>query len=174
MSALNLAKRGVLVYQPLTRSSILMTSRVMSAQAPSTSSGQSEIAQRARAHRPLSPDLSIYQPQLTWYMSSFHRVTGAFLAAGLYAGAISYVAAPVVLGMSFDSASIVSAFAALSPAAKFSAKMALALPFTFHSYNGIRHLIWDTGRALTLKGVYTGGYAVLGATALTSAILAAI
>ncbi|KAJ1960571.1 hypothetical protein H4R35_007533, partial [Dimargaris xerosporica] len=42
---------------------------------------QSEIAKRAREHRPISPHLSIYQPQLTWYLSSATRITGAALAA---------------------------------------------------------------------------------------------
>ncbi|KAJ1984455.1 hypothetical protein H4R33_004373 [Dimargaris cristalligena] len=186
MSALNIAtKRGFLVYSPLARKSffasttsiarVMSTSAVRSQSAPSSEAvGQVEIAQRARANRPLSPDLTIYQPQLTWYLSSLHRITGAALAAGLYGGAIAYVASPIVLGMPFDSASIISTFAALPAAAKFSAKLLITLPFTFHAYNGIRHLIWDTASALTLKGVYATGYTVLGATLLTSGLLAAL
>ena len=34
--------------------------------------------------RPIAPHLSIYQPQLTWYLSALHRITGAGVAAGLY------------------------------------------------------------------------------------------
>lgn len=30
-----------------------------------------------RLNRPTSPHLLIYQPQLTWYLSAFHRITGA-------------------------------------------------------------------------------------------------
>ena len=43
---------------------------------------QSEIAAAAKAHRPLSPHLTHYQPQLTWYMSGLHRATGVGLGLG--------------------------------------------------------------------------------------------
>jgi succinate dehydrogenase (ubiquinone) cytochrome b560 subunit len=38
----------------------------------------------AKKLRPVSPHVSIYQPQLTWVMSIAHRVTGAGLAAGTF------------------------------------------------------------------------------------------
>jgi succinate dehydrogenase cytochrome b subunit len=38
----------------------------------------------------------------------------------------------------------------------------------FHLCAGIRHLVWDTGRALDIPSIYTTGYAaVAGAAALT-------
>ena len=40
---------------------------------------------KQRKQRPLSPHLTIYQPQLTWYMSSFHRLSLIFLGLGFYA-----------------------------------------------------------------------------------------
>ncbi|KAJ1983576.1 hypothetical protein H4R34_001197 [Dimargaris verticillata] len=123
------------------------------------SMSQPEIAKRARENRPVSPHLSIYQPQLTWYLSSATRITGAALAA-------------VLLGAPITSASVIAAVSALPVTAKVAAKFLIAVPFTFHSFNGIRHLIWDTGRALTLKGVYNTGYAVLAATLVTSGYLA--
>ena len=49
--------------------------------ATSQGTSQEEILVSQRAKRPLSPFM-IYQPQLTWYMSFAHRVTGAGLAAG--------------------------------------------------------------------------------------------
>lgn len=37
----------------------------------------------------------------------------------------------------------------------------------YHVANGIRHLVWDTGRALSLKAIYSTGYLMLaGAVAL--------
>jgi hypothetical protein len=30
----------------------------------------------ARLNRPMSPHLTIYEPQLTWLLSGFHRITG--------------------------------------------------------------------------------------------------
>lgn len=47
-------------------------------------------------------------------------------------------------------------------------KFTLAFPFAFHTVNGVRHLFWDLGRFLTIKEVYTTGYAML----LASTILA--
>lgn len=45
-------------------------------------------------------------------------------------------------------ASSVVGFAAGLPLwAKLSAKTLLAVPFVYHTINGVRHLIWDTGRA---------------------------
>jgi succinate dehydrogenase/fumarate reductase cytochrome b subunit len=29
---------------------------------------------------------------------------------------------------------------------KYAGKAILALPFTFHSFNGLRHLAWDAGK----------------------------
>jgi succinate dehydrogenase / fumarate reductase cytochrome b subunit len=31
----------------------------------------------------------------------------------------------------------------------------------YHLANGIRHLVWDTGRALSLKSIYSSGYLML-------------
>lgn len=74
--------------------------------------------------------------------------------------------------MHLESASIAAAFGALPVAAKVGIKGMLALPFTYHSWNGIRHLVWDTGNALDMRGVYASGYAVLGLTTLSTAYLA--
>jgi succinate dehydrogenase (ubiquinone) cytochrome b560 subunit len=57
---------------------------------------------------------------------------------------------------------------------KVLAKFTVAFPFTYHAFNGVRHLVWDTGRALTLKGVYTTGYLVLGASTLSALALTAV
>lgn len=40
-------------------------------------------------------------------------------------------------------------------------KFCLAFPMTYHFWNGIRHLTWDTGRFLSIKQVYTTGYIML-------------
>ncbi|KAF8536414.1 mitochondrial succinate dehydrogenase subunit C [Trichophaea hybrida] len=146
-----------------TRSTATSTSNTTSAEAYSLL-----VAQRKA--RPIAPHLSIYQPQLTWYMSSANRVTGVMLAGSVYLFGISYAVAPLV-GLHVESASIAAAFAALPVAAKFVVKGTLALPFVFHSLNGLRHLTWDTARELTLKGVYRTGYAVLAVTAVSSVYL---
>jgi succinate dehydrogenase (ubiquinone) cytochrome b560 subunit len=53
---------------------------------------------------------------------------------------MGYLAAPA-LGLTVDTASIVSAVAAAPVAAKVVAKTTLAFPFVFHCLNGVRHLV---------------------------------
>ncbi|KAI8054068.1 hypothetical protein BDF22DRAFT_682799 [Syncephalis plumigaleata] len=128
---------------------------------------QMEIAQEAKRNRPTSPHLTIYQPQLTWVMSGLHRATGVGLATVFYAGILTYLAVP-----SIDSTAIVSTVAELPEVVKVAGKFTLALPFTYHAANGIRHLMWDTTSGLTLKGVYTSGWIVVGASVLGAGGLA--
>ncbi|OZJ04851.1 hypothetical protein BZG36_02613 [Bifiguratus adelaidae] len=151
---------------------VLSTSAIRNAD-KTVAPGESDILIEQRKRRPVSPHLSIYQPQLTWYASGVHRITGVAVAGVLYAGSLAYLGAPA-LGMQFDTQTLVAAVASLPVAAKVGLKTALALPFTFHSLNGLRHLMWDTGVGLSLKGVYTSGYAVLGATVLSTLYLASL
>ncbi|GAW10417.1 succinate dehydrogenase cytochrome b560 subunit [Lentinula edodes] len=37
----------------------------------------------------------------------------------------------------------------------YAGKFILALPFTFHSWNGIRHLLWDSGKFLGATAIST-------------------
>ncbi|KAF1804928.1 succinate dehydrogenase flavoprotein subunit 3 SDH3 [Mucor lusitanicus] len=132
---------------------------------------ESDLLHAQRKLRPCSPHLTIYQPQLTWYMSSAHRITGCAMGGALYLGAMAYLAGPV-FGYSVDANTVVSSFGAAPEAVKMSAKAILALPFTFHASNGIRHLVWDAGKCLDIKGVYNTGYVVLASTVIGTAYLA--
>ncbi|KAI5449009.1 cytochrome b subunit of succinate dehydrogenase, Sdh3p [Naganishia albida] len=123
-----------------------------------------------RLKRPNSPHLTIYQPQLTWYLSGLNRITGSALSGLLYVSAMAYLLHPVFPAI--DSAHVISFVHDLPVWLKTSGKFIISLPFFFHSFNGIRHLLWDTGKALSLKGVYSTGYAVLGATAISSVVAA--
>lgn len=129
------------------------------------------ILNAQRKLRPISPHLTIYQPQITSLMSGANRITGAILSTSIYTFAIGYLVAPT-LGLHLESQTIAEAFGAMPDAAKIGIKGILALPFTYHAWNGIRHLIWDTGKMLDMKGVYTGGYVVLGLTGLSTIYLA--
>jgi len=66
------------------------------------------------------------------------------------------------VGWHLESASLVAAVAAWPLAAKLGLKLLLALPFTFHSFNGIRHLVWDLGWSFTNKQVLVTGWTVVG------------
>jgi len=126
-----------------------------------------EILNKQRLNRPSSPHFTIYQPQLTWLSSIANRFTGGALSALLYAFSLAYLVAPGT----FDSAHIVEFVGGLPDYLKISGKVLLALPFTFHSFNGLRHLSWDMGKFLTVKAAYRAGYAVLGATAVSTIAL---
>ncbi|KAJ1825661.1 cytochrome b subunit of succinate dehydrogenase, Sdh3p, partial [Coemansia sp. RSA 2599] len=45
---------------------------------------QSAVAERALKNRPISPHLSIYQPQMSWVLSGIHRNTGVLVAGAAY------------------------------------------------------------------------------------------
>ncbi|RUS20249.1 hypothetical protein BC938DRAFT_475591 [Jimgerdemannia flammicorona] len=140
---------------------------------PSPRQRETDLSRQQGAARPLSPHILIYEPQLTWYMSGAHRITGTALAGGFYVGTLAYLFGPA-FGLHLDSASLVSAIATLPVSAKIGAKTLVAFPFVYHSLNGVRHLIWDMGMALTLKGVYATGYMVLGGTVVGSLYLASL
>lgn len=131
---------------------------------------EQELLIAQRKNRPVSPHLTIYQPQITMILSSLHRITGVAMAGTFYALTCGY-AATSLLGVSFDLGMLVSVFAGLPFAVKLAAKAAMAFPFAFHSFNGIRHLVWDLGKELSIPGVYRTGYIVVGLTALVGTFL---
>jgi len=94
-------------------------------------------------------------------MSLAHRGTGAELATVLYGGSLAYITGQA-FGLTWDTDTIVAAVSTLPIAAKVAGKFTLGFSFSFHVCNGIRHLVWDAGRSLSIKGVYNGGWTVLG------------
>lgn len=113
-------------------------------------------------NRPLSPHLQIYRPQLTSVLSFMHRFTGSGLAVGTLL--LVYWLVAVASGPdAYETAqNLIGSF--IGRLFLFGWTVALF----YHLCNGIRHLVWDTGRALDLEGVYLGGWLVLvGTGALT-------
>ncbi|KAI9639425.1 uncharacterized protein MKK02DRAFT_39722 [Dioszegia hungarica] len=145
--------------------------RLASSQTTSVTAAESvAILNAQREKRPNSPHFTIYQPQITWLASIANRVTGSALSVALYAGSITYLLHPYFPAV--ESANLVQMVHDLPVWVKGSAKLLFAVPFTFHTFNGIRHLAWDVGYGLSLKGVYVGGYGVLALTAVSSIYLA--
>ncbi|KAJ7146812.1 hypothetical protein C8R44DRAFT_864529 [Mycena epipterygia] len=87
--------------------------------------------------------------------------------AVLYGFSLAYLVAPGT----FDSVHVVEFVAGLPDAVKYAGKALLAAPFAFHSLNGLRHLSWDMGKFMSIKGVYQTGYAVLAGTAVSTVAL---
>jgi succinate dehydrogenase (ubiquinone) cytochrome b560 subunit len=65
-----------------------------------------------------------------------------------------------------------AAFGAWPVAAKILAKFTVSMPFVFHCLNGFRHFAWDFGKSFANKTVIKTGWAVVGASVVTSLGLA--
>ena len=61
---------------------LLVTQQRRQYQTESVADGQAILAAQRRL-RPNSPHLSIYKPQITWYLSILHRMTGGVLSGGM-------------------------------------------------------------------------------------------
>ncbi|KAK3631297.1 cytochrome b subunit of succinate dehydrogenase, Sdh3p [Elasticomyces elasticus] len=133
-----------------TRNAFTSQRRLAATQSMNERDAGTEILAKQRLSRPVSPHLSIYRPQITWYLSILNRITGITLSGGFYIFGAAYLVAPYV-GWHLESAVLAAAFAKWPAILKIGTKALVALPFTFHSFNGIRHLFWDVGSMLTNK-----------------------
>ena len=114
--------------------------------------------------RPMSPFMQ-YRWQYTNTLSILHRITGVFLSLGL--ALFVYWLAALAGGPDTYAR-------ALESLASLPARLALAawsFAFFYHLLNGIRHLIWDTGRGLERASARRSGWAVVVAS-ITATVLA--
>ena len=118
----------------------------------------------AQASRPLSPHLGIYRWYLTMAMSILHRVTGADLTVRLL------LLAWWLLALAGGPESFATVQAAMDNIFGGLILFGFTLFLFYHSLNGIRHLVWDTGRNLDKDGARASGIVVLGATAFLTAL----
>lgn len=111
----------------------------------------------AKRQRPLSPHLQVYRLPLPALTSITHRITGI----GLTVGTLLLVWWLVAAAAGPDAYATASGFIA-SP-------IGLVLMFGwtaalwYHLFNGIRHLIWDGARMLSLQQSYSSANLVIGA-----------
>ena len=91
--------------------------------------------------RPLSPHLGIYRMQITMLMSIVHRITGG----ALYFGTILLAAWLVSAAMGERAFATVNALFG-HPLGKF-VLFGYTWALLHHMLGGMRHLLWDTGRA---------------------------
>ena len=113
----------------------------------------------ANSHRPLSPHLQVYRPQLTSVLSILHRLTGVALAVGTLL-LVYWLAAAASGPSAFETAQgLIGSI--LGRLLLFGWTFALF----YHLCNGIRHLFWDAGWGLELVDAYRSGWLVVGASA---------
>jgi succinate dehydrogenase / fumarate reductase cytochrome b subunit len=109
----------------------------------------------ATPERPLSPHLQVYRWQITMTLSILHRATGIVLAIGAFGVAWWLIAVSA-------SDEHYAQFAAL--AGSLPGRIALAgfsYCLMYHLLNGLRHLLWDSGRGFEIKQFYMTGWTVV-------------
>ncbi len=114
--------------------------------------------------RPLSPHLSIYRWPVTMLSSILHRATGIAMSLGFI----------VLVAWLFDAASGPDAYAMfLGAADTLVGKLLLvgwSFAFFYHLANGIRHLVWDTGRGFEKQqATASAWFVIVAAVVLTAA-----
>jgi|SRR5687767_3135027 len=115
--------------------------------------------------RPLSPHLGVYKFMYTMSLSILHRITGCVATVGFIAfvwwlmalasGPDAYAAAMRCLG---------------SPLGKL-LLVGFTFSFIYHFCNGIRHLVWDTGRGLERAQARRSGAVVILAALIFTAVV---
>ncbi len=109
----------------------------------------------ATDNRPLSPHLQVYRPQLTTVLSISHRATGIVLSLGMAVVVVWLLA----LSSGPEAYDRFIGLLASIPGLVFLLVWTFSL--FFHLFNGIRHLLWDAGWLLDLRGAYASGWTVV-------------
>ena len=109
--------------------------------------------------RPLSPHLTIYRWPITMVLSILHRMTGVALSVGLIAFVV-WIEAVAYEFIPYD-----RVFALMQSLPGQILLLGWCFSFFFHLSNGIRHLIWDTGRLFEKKQADVSAWIVLLASA---------
>lgn len=112
------------------------------------------------SNKPLSPHLTIYNPQISSVLSISHRLSGFFLYFGLLL--LSWV----IIFSTFKDLLIANHFL-LATKYVFSSLIGKIIIFlwvlalNYHFLNGIRHLIWDKGLGFSIESVKKSGVLII-------------
>src|SRR6185369_16804189 len=92
--------------------------------------------------RPLSPHLGVYKFMYTMTLSILHRLTGVAATVGFL------LFTWWLMALASGSAAYAAAMRGLSTPLVKLLLVGFTFSFVYHFCNGIRHLVWDTGRGL--------------------------
>lgn len=112
-------------------------------------------AARGPADRPMSPHIQVWRWHVTMFTSIAHRATGI----ALYVGAL--IAAGWVIALAAGEQAFDSYRALLTSPLGELVLFGLTVSLFYHLANGIRHLVWDTGRGLEAKTADMTGWAAI-------------
>ena len=114
--------------------------------------------------RPLSPHLSVFRWPITMALSILHRVTGVAMSVGLVVYAIWLMAAagsPGLYGwLNGVFGSLVGQLLLIG----------WSFAFFLHLANGVRHLVWDTGRGIDRASANSSGWLIVVATVVVTGL----
>ena len=117
----------------------------------------SEIETPVRHERPLSPHIQVYRWQWTMTLSIVHRATGIALAGGTLLLTWWIVAAAAGPGYFAAAQSFIGSIVGQILLFGWTASL------FYHLCNGLRHLLWDTGKGLDLVSARASGLLVVAA-----------
>ena len=116
------------------------------------------------SQRPLSPHVFVYKFMYTMSLSILHRLTGCAATVGF----LLFVW--WLMALASGPAAYANTMNALdSPLAKL-LLVGFVFSFIYHFCNGIRHLVWDTGRGLERAQARRSGAMVIVAAVLLTAV----
>jgi len=115
--------------------------------------------------RPLSPHLGVYKFTYTMTLSILHRITGVASSVGFL------VFAWWLMALASGPNSYETAMRYLSSPLGKLLLAGFTFSFVYHFCNGIRHMVWDTGRGLERAQARRSGWFVIVAALLLTALL---
>ena len=119
--------------------------------------------------RPLSPHLGVYKFMYTMSLSILHRITGCVATVGF----LAFVWWLMALASGREQ--YATAMRLLSGPVGKLLLVGFTFSFVYHFCNGIRHLLWDTGRGLErAQARRSGAIVVVASVLLTALVLTAL
>jgi succinate dehydrogenase / fumarate reductase cytochrome b subunit len=106
-------------------------------------------------HRPLSPHLQVYRPQISSTLSILHRITGFALSMG------SFVLALWLWSAAYNAELFAEVNAVLGSVIGQIALIGWSWCFYYHLGAGIRHLFWDAGKGFEINFAAKTGWLVV-------------
>jgi succinate dehydrogenase / fumarate reductase cytochrome b subunit len=110
---------------------------------------------RGPQDRPMSPHLQVWRWHVTMATSILHRATGM----ALYVGAL--IAAGWFIALAAGPEAFDGYRAFLGSPIGYLILFGLSFSFLYHLANGIRHLVWDTGRGFEPRTADMSGWAAI-------------
>lgn len=113
--------------------------------------------------RPLSPHLSIYRWPISMMLSILHRATGIAMSVGLI------VMAAWLVSAASGSADYEKFVGLMNSLPGMLLLIGWSFAFFFHLMNGVRHLVWDSGRGFEKQQANASAYFVIIAAVVVTA-----